>query len=60
MEEGLVADVHADGDSRLTPVTAEASFSDEDPQQEAQFQLGRAIQVFRSAQSASRSCYTVW
>ena len=40
-EQSLVAYVHAQGDLRLTPITAEVALADEDPEQQAALEVGK-------------------
>ena len=59
-EERPMADVHAEGDLRLTAVTAKGSLPHQDPDQQADLELAE----FRSCFTVSyhvkhRSCFTV-
>lgn len=42
-EEGLVVGVHPQGDVRLAAVSSEVAFADEEPQEDAYLQNGRAL-----------------
>ena len=55
-EERFVPGVHPDGYRRLAAVPTEASFADQDPDEQARI---KSLQC-RSPQSAWACCYTVW
>ena len=42
-EEGLVISVHPEGDVRLTAVSSEVAFANQEPQEDAYFQNGRVL-----------------